>query len=103
MSKFGLYGKLLVKEDDRDKLVSILLEAAESMKNLEECQIYLVSTSDEEPNAVFVYEVWDNEDAHKASLSLESTQLLIERAKPILTGMENINTLEISGGKGISI
>lgn len=71
------------------------------MKDLEGCEIYLVSTSEEEPNAVFVYEVWSNEDAHKASLSLEGIQLLIKRARPIMTGMETINTLQPKGGKGM--
>ncbi|MED4402391.1 hypothetical protein ABET41_13320 [Metabacillus fastidiosus] len=49
--------KFNVKEGERDILVTILLEAAEAMKSLEECEIYLVNISDEEPNSVFVYEV----------------------------------------------
>ncbi|WP_221563206.1 putative quinol monooxygenase [Alkalihalobacillus sp. TS-13] len=101
MSKFGLFGKFTVKEGLRNTLVDILLEAAESMQNLEECEIYLVNISDDEPNSVFVYEVWSNENAHKASLSLEATQTLIRRAKPIITGMERISTLKPMGGKGI--
>ncbi|WP_100406987.1 putative quinol monooxygenase [Bacillus solitudinis] len=103
MSKFSLYGRFTVKEDDRDTLVDILLEAAQSMENLAECEIYLVNISDTEPNSVFVYEVWSNEDAHQASLSLESTQTLIKRAQPIIMGMERISTLKPMGGKGISI
>ena len=101
MERYGLYGKITVKEGQRDNLVSILLEAAESMKELIECEIYLVSVSNDDPDAVFVYEVWKDEDSHKASLTLESTQLLIKRAIPIMTGMETIHTLEPKGGKGI--
>ncbi|MGM0921243.1 MAG: putative quinol monooxygenase [Bacillota bacterium] len=89
-----------MKEGERDTLVDILLEAAESMENLDECEIYLVNISDEEPNSVFVYEVWCNEIVHQASLSFDSTQILIKCAKPIITGMEKI--LKPSGGKGIS-
>jgi quinol monooxygenase YgiN len=101
MSKFGLYGKFTVKEGERDSLVNILLEATESMGNLDECEIYLVNISDDEPNSVFVYEVWSSENAHQASLSLETTQALIKRAMPIITGMERISTLKTMGGKGI--
>lgn len=101
MSKYGLYGKFTLKEGERDTLVDILLEASQSMKDLAECELYLVNTSDVEPNSVFVYEVWSNENAHQASLSLESTQTLIKRAKPIITGMERISTLKPVGGKGI--
>ena len=102
MSKFGLFGKITVEEGQRNTLVEILLEAAKSMKNLDECEIYSVNISEDDPNSVFVYEVWSNEQAHDASLSLESTQLLIKRAKPIMTGMETISTLQTMGGKGIS-
>jgi quinol monooxygenase YgiN len=101
MSKFSLFGKFLIQEGERDTMVDILLEAAESMENLDECEIYLVNTSENEPNAVYVYEVWSNEQAHQNSLALESTQTLIKRAKPIITGVERISTLDTKGGKGI--
>jgi quinol monooxygenase YgiN len=103
MNKFSLFGKFTVNGEDQDELVGILLEAAESMKTLDECEVYLVNTSEKEPDAVYVYEVWTNESAHQASLTLEATQTLIKRAKPIITGMERISTLETRGGKGISI
>jgi quinol monooxygenase YgiN len=102
MSKFSLFNKFMVQEGEKEKMVDILLKAAESMKNLDECEIYLVNISENEPSSVYVYEVWANEDAHLASLSLEATQTLISRAKPIITGMERISTLITKGGKGIS-
>lgn len=101
MNKFGLFGKFIVREGERNTMVDILLEAAESMKNLEECEIYLVNVSEDEPDTVYVYEVWSNENAHQASLTLEATQTLIKRAKPIITGMERISTLQTKGGKGL--
>jgi quinol monooxygenase YgiN len=97
-----LYNKFIVKEGERDTLVDILLKAAESMENMDVSEIYLVNISDDEPNSVFVNEVWSNENAHLASLSLEAAQTLIKRAKPIITGIERINTLKPMGGKGTS-
>lgn len=61
-----------------------------------------MNTSENEPNTVYDFEVWTNESAHQASLSLEVTQTLISLAKPIITGMERISTLTTLGGKGIS-
>ncbi|WP_336769840.1 putative quinol monooxygenase [Bacillus bombysepticus] len=101
MSEFGLYGKFIVEQGNRDVLADILLEAAESMEALDSCEIYIVSTSDDEPNAIYIFEVWSNEEAHKASLTLESTQALIKRAKPLITGAERISTLCPRGGKGL--
>ncbi|GIO28527.1 putative quinol monooxygenase [Ornithinibacillus bavariensis] len=99
MNKFGLFGKFIAKDGDRDKLVAILLEAAASMQSLEECEIYHVSISEDEPNAIFVYEVWSDQTAHQESLSLESTKKLITHAKTMITGMERISTLIPIGGK----
>ncbi|MFJ7637749.1 putative quinol monooxygenase [Peribacillus sp. NPDC097206] len=101
MSKYGLIGKFIVKDGERDAMVNILLEAAESLKSLDDCEIYLVNISEEEPNSVYVYEVWNDEGAHQASLGLEATQTLIKRAKPIMAGMERIGTLQTEGGKGL--
>ena len=101
MDRFGLYGKITVIDDQRDTLGEILWGTAESYQGLVGCEIYLVNTWEDEPNAVFVYEVWSNEDAHKASLSLEVIQLLIKRATPIMIGMETISTLQPKGGNGI--
>ncbi|CAH0346650.1 putative quinol monooxygenase [Bacillus sp. CECT 9360] len=102
MSKFGLYGKLTAIEGERDTLVEILLDAAQSMDEINDCELYVVNISDNDPDSVFVYEVWSNESAHQASLSLEATQTLIQRAKPIIAGMERVTTLFPKGGKGIS-
>lgn len=101
LNRYGLFGKFTVREDDRNELVAILLEAAASLNGLQECEIYIVSSSEEEPGSVFVYEVWQSEEAHKNSLALESTQTLIQRARPLLTGVERIATLSPAGGKGL--
>ncbi|MBM7655439.1 putative quinol monooxygenase [Neobacillus cucumis] len=101
MNKYSLFVKFNIQEGERDTMVDILLEAAESMKNLDECEIYLVNISENEPNCVYIYEVWSNENAHQASLTLEATQTLIKKAKPIITGMERISTLQTKGGKGL--
>ncbi|MBS4201054.1 antibiotic biosynthesis monooxygenase [Bacillus sp. FJAT-49732] len=101
MGKYALFNKLVAKEGEQETLVNILLEAADSMRNLEDCEIYLVNISPEDPNSVFVYEVWSDESAHQASLSLEAAQTLIQKAKPIIAGMERIVTLSPKGGKGL--
>ena len=101
MNRFGLFGKFTVQENQRDTMVHILLDAAESMNDLQECEIYTVNITENEPNCVYVYEVWSSEQAHQASLQLEVTQTLIQKAKPIITGMERISLLHPLGGKGI--
>jgi quinol monooxygenase YgiN len=102
LSRFGLFGKLIATEGNRDLLVEILLEAATSMENLADCEVYVVNISPDDRDSVFVYEVWKSESAHQNSLTLDVTQTLIQRAKPIIAGMERIKTLMPLGGKGIN-
>ncbi|MDO7906711.1 putative quinol monooxygenase [Paenibacillus sp. JX-17] len=102
MSKFGLFGKFTVEEHQREELVRILLEAAASMQDLEECENYVVHTSAQDPRAVYVHEVWTSENAHQASLQLEAAQTLIRHAKPIIKDVERVCPLIPQGGKGIS-
>jgi hypothetical protein len=52
LEKFGIYGKLIAKEGEREQLATILLEAAKSMENLDDCELYLVSVSPEDSNSV---------------------------------------------------
>ena len=58
MSKFSLLNKFSVQEGKTEEMVEILLEAARSMGDIDECEIYLVNLAENEPNAVYVYEVW---------------------------------------------
>ena len=102
MSKFSLLNKFSMQEGKTNEMVAILLEAAESIRDVADCEIYLVNVAEQEPNAVYVYEVWTDERAHQASLGLEAIQKLISRAKPIISGMERIRTFQTKGGKGVS-
>ncbi|MBS2967658.1 antibiotic biosynthesis monooxygenase [Metabacillus sp. KIGAM252] len=101
MDRFGLFGKLMAKEGHGEQLAAILLEASHAMKEVTGCELYVVSAAENEPDAVMVYEVWINQEAHQASLKLEATQNLIKQAKPIIAGMERISTLKPIGGKGL--
>lgn len=65
------------------------------MEKVETCDLYVVSTNMEDPNAVYVFEVWKDEQSHQNSLSYEVTQKLIQEAKPFIAGMERIQTLNI--------
>lgn len=102
MSKFGLYNKFTAVEGKRDALAEMLLDAAKSMEGIDECELYVVSLDDDNKESIYVYEVWSDENAHRASLSLEASQTLIQKAKPIIVGVEKMNTSSSIGGKGIA-
>ncbi|MGZ4032460.1 MAG: putative quinol monooxygenase [Tumebacillaceae bacterium] len=100
MSKFGMYVKFTTQEGKRDELVEMLLTASESLQTHTDCELYVVNASESEANVVWVTEVWSHEEAHKASLTLDETRQLIQRAMPLIAGVEQIKLAPL-GGKGI--
>ncbi|MFC4410393.1 putative quinol monooxygenase [Chungangia koreensis] len=99
---FGIFGKISAVEGKRDQLSEILLTAAKALQSMKECEIYMVNINDEEPNSIWVTEVWKDEEAHKASLSNEEVRNLIMKGRSLITGMERLNTFEVLGGKGLT-
>jgi quinol monooxygenase YgiN len=100
MKKFGLIGKITTQEGQRDALVQILLEAADLMQSVEGCELYVVSISDDEPETVWVNEVWSDAEAHAASLKRDEVLALIQRGMPLIAGFGERITLRPVGGKG---
>ena len=100
---YGLCGKIVATPGDGDTLAQHLLDAAEALGDVDGCRLYLVNRVVDEPDAVWVVEVWDTAEAHQASLQLEAIQQLIGRARPIIAAMDMSSriTLETLGGKGL--
>ncbi|MEF3303297.1 putative quinol monooxygenase [Paenibacillus sp. GYB003] len=100
MSRFGMIVKFTTKPGRRDALVDILLNGAASEQATTECEQYIVHVSDNEPDAVWVTEIWSSPEAHEASLAREETKASIERAMPLIAGVE-ATKLKPLGGKGL--
>lgn len=89
MNKFSILGEITAIEGKRDELALILQDAENLLlkKDLG-CQVYAVNVSEEYPNSVFVYEIWDDEKSHENSLQDDEVLALIMKAKPIMTDMK---------------
>jgi quinol monooxygenase YgiN len=100
MSRLGMYVKFTAKSGQRDALVSLLLDAAASAQSIKECELYIVNVSETESDTVWVTEVWSNSEAHAASLTQEETRVSIQRAMPLIAGVE-ATKIKPLGGKGL--
>lgn len=101
MGRFALCGKLVAHPGKRDELVDILIEAANALGRRSECESYIVSLVEGEPDAVWVAELWANEDAHAQSLQAAEVRALVERGMPLIAGMPEQVRLVPVGGKGL--
>jgi len=100
MNEYGFLAKFTAHPGKRDDLVELLLHAAESAQRDSGCLHYLISTS-EEPNAIWVTEVWTTKAAHDASLEAEDTKALIGQALPLIAAISDQTELRVVGGKDL--
>ena len=95
---YGLIGKLRATSGNRDELISILLEQSGGMPG---CLSYVVARDPADLDGIWITEIWDSPESHKASLNLESVQQAIARAKPIIAGFDQHIETEPLGGIGL--
>lgn len=97
---YGLIGRFMAAPGRRDELVSILLEGVGDMPG---CHSYVVATDPADTDGIWITEVWDSAESHKASLSLPQVKAAIARAMPLIAGFrEHIETMPV-GGHGLPV
>ena len=96
---YGLIGKMTAVEGQRDALAAILLEGLRDMPGNFS---YIVAAAPDEPNTLWITEVWTDAEAHKASLSLPSVQAAIGKGRPLIAGLERVAESAPLGGVGLS-
>ena len=82
--RFALCGTFLATTGNGDALVEVLLEAAEVLSSDPQCLQYTVGVAGEDEVAVF--EQWETEEAHAASLQRPEVQAVITKGRPLIAG-----------------
>lgn len=96
---YGVIGKLNAVPGQRDALAAILVEGTQAMPG---CLSYIVASDPADDNAIWITEVWESQERHKASLSLPAVQAAIAKGRPMIAGFgTRVETVPI-GGYGIS-
>lgn len=94
----GLIGKMTAVPGQRDVLIAILLDGIGGMPG---CLSYVVAHDPADVDAVWITEVWNSAEHHKASLSLPQVQAAIAKARPIIAGFDTHIVTEPVGGHGL--
>ncbi len=103
MARYGLVGSFKAQPGQGDRLAEVLLRAAARVGADCDCELYVISRSPDDPDAVWVTEVWTSPEAHGASLDDEATRELITEARPLIAGMGERFELVPVGGKGLAV
>lgn len=102
MNKFSMCGKMTAHPGKRDELVSLLLEASHSLNDMAGCELYIIHESIDDPDVIWVTELWRDAEAHADSLKNEEVLAVIHRARPLIAGIEPIRLRPV-GGKGLGV
>lgn len=95
---YGIIGKFMAVEGQRDTLIGILLEGTGGMPG---CLSYIIATDPADPNAIWITEVWDRQESHAASLQLPSVKAAIARGRSLIGGMGERFVTTPVGGAGL--
>ncbi|HXD58149.1 MAG TPA: antibiotic biosynthesis monooxygenase family protein [Thermoleophilaceae bacterium] len=99
MTRFGLIGMIRAHPGKGDALAEVLLDAADRMRDsVQGCESYVIARAPDDPDAIWVTEVWESREAHAASLTLDSVKAAIERGRPLIAGFsERVETIPVGG------
>lgn len=95
---YGLIGRMSAVPGQRDQLIAILLEGIGGMPG---CLSYVVAKDPADANALWITEVWTDEQSHRASLKLPAVQRAIAQGKPLIAGFGDRTVTEPVGGHGL--
>ncbi len=98
---YGLCGKMKAHPGQRDVLLGHMLKSAENMRDVKGCYIYLIGTLPDDPDAIWITEVWANKADHDASLALEAIKAVIAVARPLIADMSEGFEFTPLGGAGL--
>ncbi|WP_157476335.1 putative quinol monooxygenase [Lysobacter sp. Root690] len=96
---YGLIGKMKAAAGQRDALIAILLDGIDAMPG---CLSYIVARDPKDADAIWISEVWDSQDSHRASLALPSVKSAIAKARPMIASFDEHHEIEPIGGHGLT-
>jgi len=98
---FALLNRLTAKPGQRGRVVDILVESGALFDANPACLLYLVSESADDPNLIWVVDLWTSEEAHAEALTAPELRPFVEQAMPLLEGMPEQIPVRPVGGKGV--
>jgi quinol monooxygenase YgiN len=96
---FGLITKMRSAAGQRDALIAVLIESTSGMPG---CLSYVVAKDAADSEAIWVTEVWQSRNDHRASLSLPAVQQAITKGRPLIAGFGERFETYPAGGYGLA-
>ena len=95
---YGLIGKFKCVEGKRDELIGILTADVGEMPG---CLSYVVAKDLDDPDSLWITEVWENQASHRASLQIPEVKAAIGAGMLLIDSFDMHVTTEPVGGIGL--
>ncbi len=99
---YGMVGKMVAQAGVRSQFIEILTQAAQIVGQMPGCRLYVVNEDAADDVTLWIYEAWDDKDAHDLSLQDPRVRALIAEAMPLMGGAPSGSELRVMGGHGLS-
>lgn len=99
--RVGRYVRMVAQPGQGDALAETLLRVADGLREAPGCELYVINLSADEPDTVWVTEVWADEDASNTALSSGLGEVGIGDVLELLGGPPELVDLRPLGGPGL--
>ncbi|MEO8171588.1 MAG: antibiotic biosynthesis monooxygenase [Sediminibacterium sp.] len=103
MAQYALYTRFSAHPDKGDELLGILVKANEIVSAAKGCRFYMINHEDSNKDIFWVTELWDTQEDHAISLTLDGCKELIVEASHILAADPKQIVLVPVAGKGFEV
>ena len=100
---YGLHGKMTAQPGQRDALLDIMLSGTDTSNPMPGCYLYLISRATDDPDGIWITEIWRSKEDHDASLTLDAVKALIAVARPLIAGGSDRSEFTPLGGLGLPV
>ena len=97
---YGMIIKINAKPGKGEELASLMVRGAQRMPG---CSHYIVSQELNNPDSLWITELWESKERHDHSLSMHLVKDQIDAARPLILGFENHVATRPIGGHGIEL
>jgi quinol monooxygenase YgiN len=98
--RYAQHAKMMVKSGKRDEVIQRLNEVIEILKRTPGCIYYLIGTT-EEPDVIWISELWDSKEAKDALGRSPETAKTMQELMPFVESVTDQAITTIVGGFGI--
>jgi quinol monooxygenase YgiN/mannose-6-phosphate isomerase-like protein (cupin superfamily) len=99
MSRVGRYVKFTARSGQGDALAERMLGVAEGLQAIAGCELYVINRATDDPDTIWVTEVWRSQEELDASLETEEAKAAIPEVMALVLegGFERIDVAPLGG------